>query len=294
MANPALKFPLADTDKKPRVNFRSFPWASAKPTLAAERSEEDKTIFPINQDITLSMPNNFVEDYVADWKDESVVLAGMGGDGNGSAGSTSAITTLRDLIDKVGLGTVGNTARYDKGYTNMPGKFLIFEEANAMVLNFSYDMIPHNIPEAERISAICDVFKHDLLPTYNGALLLFPDVWTIRFLNIKGPGFGQSGWYQGMALTGCKVTYLGGGSQSALTYHDASPVGVNLSLSFKSIKHMYNETDHVNGGEALATITGAVAGTIAIATGEFAVATKSLKYISKGSIVNGYIKGFGP
>lgn len=236
-----LKFPSDNRNisPKPRVTFRSYKWNISKPSIDNFKSESILDNQE-EQDITLYMPNNFSEDYTADWSSEDVFTAGI--DFTRGMGANIG-EFLRQTTDAMSIQGIGNTVRYGTGLTNYPGKFLIFNKANPVTLQFAVELVPHSQDEAIEIDNICSVFKSELLPEFNGYFLEFPNIWRINFKNIIGPGFNVEnhfGEYQGMALTGCKVTY-NGGAQTALTYSDDYPIAVTLALTFTSIKHLYKD-----------------------------------------------------
>jgi hypothetical protein len=233
----------------PRVTFISSNWSSAKPNLAQTKSLPTGT----SSTTTLYLPNGFSEKYAATWGETELVTALLKANLNMSEGfgldATSAKASAAESAQhalKASLGGIVNSAIYSTGETAFPGQFNVFQKSAPINMDFTFDLVPRNEPEARLIVNICSNFKDKILPTFGQGtnfisqfMLQFPDVWTIRFNGINGVGFpGSAGMYPNMALTACNVSY-GGGANSALIYHDGNPVIVTLHLSFTSIKHAY-------------------------------------------------------
>lgn len=249
-----LSFPEKNQDdvittSTPRVIFRSYPWQFLKPALTNFRPDTELNNKDV-KNIRLYLPTDLTEDYTASWEQEEVVtaLANFGERGSTKTSVTSAIIN-KFKSEFPGL---ANSAEYAKGGTNFPGKYLLFNQVSPISIPFSFDLIPHSREESLMINRICEAFKTEILPVYNGNLLNYPNIWRISFKNIIGPGSverngsnNMDAEYQSMALTGCKITYMGA-SNSALVYNSNYPVGVNLSLTFKSIKHMYREGEVID------------------------------------------------
>lgn len=231
----ALVFPArSDATNAPRVRFKSQTWEVGKPELANTKGAK---LVAGSEDVQLYLPGGFQESYKANWNREDLVTALT--DINDIRGwKASGYEAARTVFETKALGGLSASARYGTGATTFPGKFLIFDSADAVTLNFNFELIPRNAGEAKQISEICKLFRRKLLPVFNGGLLRFPDVWDIQFFGITGVGYPDTpGEYAGMALIAVDTSYNGG--TSALTFNDGHPVATELKLSFQSIKQSY-------------------------------------------------------
>lgn len=255
-----LRFPDVDvvsTAKKgggstqvhPRVTFISYTWQAAKPTL-----EKTKMITTDSTSATtLYLPNGFSEKYSAKWSETQlatslidVKVKGNIYDANKDAFGTNVAQGIQDAASTLWGGLV-NSAIYATGTTAFPGQFNVFQKADPITMEFTFDLLPRNSGEAALIESICSNFKEKLLPSYGDLnpsgikqfMLTFPDVWHIYFNGINGVGFpGMDNSYKDMALTSVNVTYSGG-ENSALTFEDGYAVLTTLALGFTGIKHSY-------------------------------------------------------
>lgn len=229
-----LKFPIqSEGTKKARVVFRSYTWQAGKPQL-------DNTQHIAQGGGTgscqLHCPGNFTENLSSKWGEEDLItfLTAPKADG---ALAASTVEALRSATQG-SLGGLVNTARFDAGKTSFPGQFLSFERGEPTKPQFNFELVPTNQAEANAIMQIVKYFKSKIFPVFKSGFLEFPDIWSIQFVGIKGPGFPDSGdSYNNMALVSCNVGY--GGGQSALVYTDENPVAVTLQLSFQSVMHSF-------------------------------------------------------
>lgn len=229
---------------KPRVIFRSYKWKIAKPQVKETKLENSNIVESM---IQLYLPANFSEKYSAKWEHEAMFHLADGK----AAGLAGAV---RDYMKQKNLQGILNSGIYSEGATRFPGSFKVFTQVDPMNLSFSFEMIPKSRPEAVEINNIIQTFKREILPIYNGMLLEFPNIWSIHFDGIIGPGFPaykdsnstQFGKYYDMALVDVYPEYIGGTSQTALVYSDSYPVGVKLNLTFSSIKFGYKDESEGN------------------------------------------------
>lgn len=231
---------IKDKDQKtdiqvaPRVSFISYTWKSARPRL-----EETKMEKPVKtSSTTLYLPAGFSEKYGAEWGDEDIVTALID--------QTAILASAAEAVDTMTGGMAGfkTSGKFAEGKTVFPGQFMTFKKGSPISLDFAFDLIPRNRPEGDLIVKIVNNFKRKILPTVSkignqNALLSYPDVWHIIFSGAKSIGYPTTkNIYEDMALVSVNASY-GGGAQSALTFYDGNPVSVNLSLSFRSVKHSY-------------------------------------------------------
>lgn len=220
------------TDCRARVKFQSYSWKSSPPALANSKG-------PVKggggMSATLYLPANFSEDYTAKWSVDDVVTALTQG---GKDGKLASGVEALSKAAQTGFGGIVNSAKFATGMTEFPGKFLIFQQGDPIAPSFQFELLPMNAGEAGVIVNMIKDFKKTILPTFTGTVLEFPNIWSIGFSGINGPGFPGLDGYNDMVLTNVKVGY-GGGEQSALVFHDKNPTIVTLSLSFMSIKHSY-------------------------------------------------------
>jgi hypothetical protein len=228
---------IGESTIHPRVTFSSYTWKSATPKLENTMSTTDAGS---TGSVSLFVPANYNESFGAKWGYEDVVTA-LIDPKNKAAWGASAVETI-DKLTKGPLGGITSAAKFGRGETSFPGEFLLFEKGEPITLDFTFDLLPMNGPEANKIVEIVSYFKRRILPTYGGNdnfFLQFPDIWRIDVKGLNGTGFPATpGIFGDMALTTCKVGYSGG-ANTVLAFADGNAVMTTLTLQFKSVKNSY-------------------------------------------------------
>jgi len=237
-ATPAkLVYPSDNTDNaKARVVFKSFNWKLDTPRL--ENTQDPIISGGESSNIQLYVPGQFSEKYSAQWGMDKVITAGLDIGMNQALKASSWEAAEAQTEERIGAPTV-NSIKMRAGSTQFPGEFLVFHKGDPIQMGFHFELLPRSSGEAAQINNIVSTFKTKLLPTLNGGLLDFPDLWNIYFSGLNGVGFPDTPTrYLYMALIGVNAQYSGG-NQSALVYHDNSSVMITLDLQFHSVRNAY-------------------------------------------------------
>jgi hypothetical protein len=232
-----LLYPSDNTDNaKARVVFKSFNWKLDTPRL--ENTQDPIISGGESSNIQLYVPGQFSEKYSAQWGMDKVLTFGLDV-GLNQALKASAFEAAESMTEeRLGAAAV-NTIKMRAGSTQFPGEFLVFHKGDPIQMGFHFELLPRSSAEAAQINNIVTTFKTKLLPTLNGGLLDFPDLWNIYFSGINGVGFPDTPTrYLYMALIGVNAQYSGG-NQSALVYHDNFSVMITLDLQFHSVRNAY-------------------------------------------------------
>ena len=125
---------------------------------------------------------------------------------------------------------------------------LLFEGINLRQFQFTFDMAPRSRNEAEEVKQIIRTFKKEMSARSNGAgsgsntnMGLFISAPSLFQLTYKsGPSKHPFlNTFKPCALTDVAVNYTASGTYA--TYEDASPVHIQLGLTFKEIDPIYSE-----------------------------------------------------
>lgn len=129
---------------------------------------------------------------------------------------------------------------------------LLFDSVVLRSFNFSFDLTPRSKEEGERIKQIIRAFKKSMSPKKGniqeaggGAFIRSPDVFKLTYMSGAQP-HPFLNKFKPMALDNITVNYTASGTYS--TYSDATPVHMQMALSFKELTPIYEEDYNV--GEA--------------------------------------------
>ena len=133
-----------------------------------------------------------------------------------------------------------------------PNMELLFNGPSLRSFNFSFKMTPRSPQEAQECKNIIRSFKSNMAPkTKNtgsvggsGVFLKTPNVFEIRYKkgNSEHPFLHK---FKQCFLTNISVNYTGEGVYA--TYDDASPISMQLDLSFKELEPIY-DVDYDDAG----------------------------------------------
>ena len=133
-----------------------------------------------------------------------------------------------------------------------PNMELLFNGPSLRSFNFSFKMTPRSPQEAQECKNIIRSFKSNMAPkTKNtgsvggsGVFLKTPNVFEIRYKkgNSEHPFLHK---FKQCFLTNVSVNYTGEGVYA--TYDDASPISMQLDLSFKELEPIY-DVDYDDAG----------------------------------------------
>ena len=187
----------------------------------------------------------------------------------GMEGAKSAVGTDSSIMDaaaqfttakatSAALGALGgnvSTAQLlarQTGNIFNPDMELLFNGPTLRSFNFSFKMTPRSPSEAEECKNIIRSFKLNMAPkTKNtgsiggsGVFLKTPNVFELRYKK----GGGEHPFlhkFKQCFLTNISVNYTGEGVYT--TYDDATPVSMNLDLTFKELEPIY-DVDYDDAG----------------------------------------------
>ena len=187
----------------------------------------------------------------------------------GMEGAKSAVGTDSSIMDaaaqfttakatSAALGALGgnvSTAQLlarQTGNIFNPNMELLFNGPTLRSFNFSFKMTPRSPSEAEECKNIIRSFKLNMAPkTKNtgsiggtGVFLKTPNVFELRYKK----GGGEHPFlhkFKQCFLTNISVNYTGEGVYT--TYDDATPVSMNLDLTFKELEPIY-DVDYDDAG----------------------------------------------
>lgn len=232
--------------------------------------------------IILPMPSNIADNNSADWSSGSMnpVTATLASAGNAAvlnsnlAGSLSE--SVRNILQNIGgvvstgegqkglaAGTTGMAIAAATGQGNINE---LISRATGQTFNqnvellfggvtmrtafsFVFDMVPRSKKESDRIKDIIRTFKVNMTPRKsatssdgNGLFVTAPNVFKLEYMSGSSPHpFLHR--FKPCALTGMSVNY--NGSARYMTYSDATPVHMQLSLNFQELSPIYRE-DYFN------------------------------------------------
>ena len=131
-----------------------------------------------------------------------------------------------------------------------PHMELLFGGPTLRNFRFSFRLAPRNEREAEQVRLIIRAFKRNMAPQAQGGVsgsgnffLRAPNVFKLRYRSgRKNHPFLNK--FKQCFLTNCAVNYTGEGVYA--TYDDATPISMQLDLTFKEINPIYFE-DYLPG-----------------------------------------------
>lgn len=130
---------------------------------------------------------------------------------------------------------------------------LLFQGVNLRTFPFTFDFAPRNSIEGEEIKQIIRVLKKSMSPsnggvsttTSGGMFIKSPKIFQLEYRSRGGP-HPFLNRFKPMALSDMSINYTGSGTYA--TYHDATPVHMNVTLTFKEINPIYAEDQDQAGG----------------------------------------------
>ena len=126
-----------------------------------------------------------------------------------------------------------------------PNMELLFQGPNVRTFSFSFDMVARSKKEGDEIKKIIRIFKRAMAAKSNsnndaksGVFISSPDVFQLEYRkgNASHPFLNK---FQPMALTSFETNYTG--SNTYATYHDGTPVHLQLNLTFQELNPIYLE-----------------------------------------------------
>lgn len=232
--------------------------------------------------ITLPIPSSISDSNSITWGDDTINPAEAAGLGLGSAAiqnpleatkaAYQAVLNAAGSIDKNTMSAVNNaigaaavnTIGGNVSATNLISRAtgqvlntnleLLFQGVNLRQFPFTFDFIPRDRTEAEEVKQIIRTLKIAMTPSkgsslpkgQNGGLFInSPKIFQLEYRH-GGKPHPFLNRFRAMALTDMSVNYAASGAYA--TYDDATPVHLQMSLTFKEINPVYAEDYEDVGG----------------------------------------------
>lgn len=122
-----------------------------------------------------------------------------------------------------------------------PNLELLFQGPSLRAFPFTFDFAPRNQKEAQIVKEIIRTLKKSMFSKKNasgGVFLGAPDVFKIQYRK-GGSKHPFLNTFKDLALTDIQLNYTGSGTYA--TYHDGTPVHIQMSLTFKELNPIYSE-----------------------------------------------------
>jgi Tail-tube assembly protein len=226
--------------------------------------------------VFLPIPQNVSDSVSVTWGDSSInpfeafVVGGVSNliEGGGSIDTNKAIQSIKDAQNispefrKAALGYFAAKATNIAGGNVSPQSLiarttgqvvnsnleLIFQGINLRQFQFTFDMAPRSSNEAQEVKQIIRTFKREMSARSGGAgsgsnsnvglFITAPSLFQLTYKSgpRKHPFLNT---FKPCALTDVAVNYTASGTYA--TYADASPVHIQMGLTFKEIDPVYSE-----------------------------------------------------
>jgi len=218
--------------------------------------------------ITLPIPNNISDSNSVSWGEDTMnplqatgvnvitaenQFAALGGAAAEIMQKVSAgvdATTQNALISAVAAYGVGSSPEAlisrATGQVLNPNLELLFSGVNLRSFPFVFDFAPRSYDEALMVKKIIRAFKKSIVPKTNrgsnatagGIFVSAPMVFQLEYKKgrSKHPFLNT---FKPCALVDIQLNYTGSGTYA--TYHDGTPVHMQMSLTFKELNPVYAE-----------------------------------------------------
>jgi len=130
---------------------------------------------------------------------------------------------------------------------------LLFQGVNLRSFPFTFDFAPRDPGEGEEVKQIIRTLKKSMTPSNGGAtpgtsgglFINSPSIFQLEYRS-RGKEHPFLNRFKPMALTDMSVNYTGSGTYA--TYDNATPVHMQMTLTFKEINPIYSEDQENVGG----------------------------------------------
>ena len=153
-----------------------------------------------------------------------------------------------------------NLSRETGSVFNSNTELLFNGIAPPRAFSFSFDLVPRSEPESKVIKDIILFFKKESAAQKGaetggaaGLFLKSPSVFKLQYMS-GGKSHPFLHQFKICALTSMSVNYTGSGTYA--TYSDATPVHMQMALSFNELTPIYREDYVDNSGNNKSTLTG--------------------------------------
>jgi hypothetical protein len=126
------------------------------------------------------------------------------------------------------------------GVSINPFLTMLFKTSNFKEHTLQWTFTPNNEQESNVLAGIINYFKFNMLPSYNGPFLNYPNIALIRFF----PQDQFTFKFKPCAVSAVSVDYSGGGMPSF--FRNGAPTVVNLAVQLKEIE-LWTQDDYLLG-----------------------------------------------
>lgn len=220
--------------------------------------------------ITLPIPNNISDSNSVTWGEDTMnPLQATGVNAVTEAAGSNPFAALggaaADIMQRVSAGVDSNTQKAliasiaafgvgsspealisrATGQALNPNLELLFSGVNLRSFPFSFDFAPRSYDEALMVKRIIRAFKQSIVPKTNkgsataaGIFITAPSIFQLEYKKgrQKHPFLNS---FKPCALVDMQINYTASGTYA--TYHDGTPVHIQLSLTFKELNPIYAE-----------------------------------------------------
>jgi hypothetical protein len=125
------------------------------------------------------------------------------------------------------------------GYAVNPFLTMLFKSGNFKEHTLQWTFTPNRQEESNNLMTIINYFKANMLPTYRGPLLGYPNILLVDLYPVTDFTFK----FKPCAVSAVSVDYSGGGTPSF--FRDGTPTIVNLAVQLKEIE-LWSQNDYTN------------------------------------------------
>jgi hypothetical protein len=157
------------------------------------------------------------------------------------------LPNTRSFAGNIGLGALGAASQSGTpqilgalGYAINPFLTMLFKTSNFKEHSLQWTFTPNSQDESDNLAAIINYFKFNMLPSYAGLFLEYPNIALIQLY----PDDQFTFKFKPCAITAVSVDYSGGGNPSF--FRNGAPTIVNLSVQLKEIE-LWTQNDYTLG-----------------------------------------------
>jgi len=165
-----------------------------------------------------------------------------------AAGATIAgYLPYRNNLSSVAINTLASgapgAAQQGLGYFGIavnPFLTMLFKSGNFKEHSLQWTFTPENEQESLKLAAIINYFKFNMLPSYAGPFLNYPNIALVQLY----PNDMFTFKFKPCAVSAVSVDYSGGGTPSF--FRNGAPTIVNLAIQLKEIE-LWTQNDYLMG-----------------------------------------------
>jgi len=262
----------------------------------AQKSSDDVGYKSSRGTVILPIPENIQDSNSASWGEGNMgpietATMGMGAKIVAGEGFGTAVDAVKNVFDKsVNAATVGTTQKmiqtffasqatkaltgngdFNQALSRQTGAVfnsnteLLFSGVSLRSgFSFSFDMVPRSRKESDQIKDIIRFFKSESAAQKgaaagdaSGLFLKSPSVFQLKYMS-GGRSHPFLNQFKICALNAMSVNYTASGTYA--TYSDATPVHMQMTLTFQELTPIYRE-DYIEAGSSTGAYKSTITGT---------------------------------